>query len=687
MAPPPQEEPPSEKPEFFSGPGGRTLAHQSLTCFEGHLPVILDPLPVAEMDFHWKGVPIPFETWRVITAFLKWSYDEYSCEAQCRLCYNIEKQEWRVAVLPQHISAGLFTKEIEDDDDRETAFEECGLYTGFDFVGTVHHHCSTGAFQSGTDHKDELTQPGYHVTLGHLSRKTADFHSRGSFRGVMYPTVTNSEWLPYDEEKLRSLEDLPPFPEQWKTRLKKAPTPVYGTHTGSYWNVSQGAYLGLGEGRPPTLPACVVKKADRPYYLATREFFWDYMIAAFDCASEPDMHTTPSFPSLESAGWKSACNEALIYSKFVESQPYMHRKQVNVIMFELIMLEQIKISATRNRWYHKPGGLGFSPQTMADTIVKNGAVLGISLDNATGPTVKKALENKTEEQLIIDQIEQDPSQPAKQQPAPWYNQGCKACSTNPIKGLTYDKSLGCAACVKQSGIRPEGYMRRTSPTGLITWVTKEAALEEARAAQAIKTDAAKKVAEKAAAALKQDQNNALEREAARFDFLENLEFDDLVSALPTPPSLSNADLQFAHFMEELFEESCFVEALQSVLEIACGSASDVLFDGFKGRQLPSSQANKDAEEVARILLVGMRYSIEARQKMESLLQSSKVIALDMDSNTIDMLFLGIASAFERLSNAELKELSECKILGFLKLRNWVADHLLDLLVKTNMDQK
>ena len=44
--------------------------------------------------------------------------------------------------------------------------------------GTVHHHCSTSAFQSGTDEADETNREGFHFTIGNLDKEDIDIHFR-----------------------------------------------------------------------------------------------------------------------------------------------------------------------------------------------------------------------------------------------------------------------------------------------------------------------------------------------------------------------------------------------------------------------------------------------------------------------------------------------------------------------------
>jgi hypothetical protein len=46
------------------------------------------------------------------------------------------------------------------------------------YFGTVHHHCSASAFQSGTDEANERNQDGLHLTVGRLDAERHDLHAR-----------------------------------------------------------------------------------------------------------------------------------------------------------------------------------------------------------------------------------------------------------------------------------------------------------------------------------------------------------------------------------------------------------------------------------------------------------------------------------------------------------------------------
>jgi hypothetical protein len=64
-------------------------------------------------------------------------------------------------------------------------------------AGSVHHHCASGAFQSGTDEKDEFGCPGLHLTIGKLSSEKLEIHARFlSPSGFQDPNIISFFELP-----------------------------------------------------------------------------------------------------------------------------------------------------------------------------------------------------------------------------------------------------------------------------------------------------------------------------------------------------------------------------------------------------------------------------------------------------------------------------------------------------------
>lgn len=55
---------------------------------------------------------------------------------------------------------------------------DLSLGDGWAEAGSVHHHCSSGAFQSGTDHSDEMKASGLHITIGKIGSDEYEIDAR-----------------------------------------------------------------------------------------------------------------------------------------------------------------------------------------------------------------------------------------------------------------------------------------------------------------------------------------------------------------------------------------------------------------------------------------------------------------------------------------------------------------------------
>jgi hypothetical protein len=194
----------------------------------------------------WSGPPIPPEVWGQILSFFQWSYDLTHSEAQARLFINPRTRTWVGWVFPQERSLGMQTVEI---DGEEKNRQRSALPGAAELIplGTVHHHCSMGAFQSSGDRHDEKTQDGLHITIGSLDREAYDIHARFSLAGFFFDKLDLSVfWNIGDAVKAlipKSLWDQVArfqmcrkangsFPEIWKLNLVRIePLPVLRSAT------------------------------------------------------------------------------------------------------------------------------------------------------------------------------------------------------------------------------------------------------------------------------------------------------------------------------------------------------------------------------------------------------------------------------------------------------------------------
>jgi hypothetical protein len=163
---------------------------------------------------------------------MRWSQETFKAEAHCTLFYNLDTKEWRPWAFPQE-PAGMTVKLLEDDGDYKEQRKMFG--NGWVMAGSIHHHCTAKAFQSGTDSADEKDKEGVHVTIGDVLNKTVDLHVRKVLNGEMMETKMEEffeppPWINSVPEQMRA--NIPmarafgtytdaSFPEQWKTNIKE----------------------------------------------------------------------------------------------------------------------------------------------------------------------------------------------------------------------------------------------------------------------------------------------------------------------------------------------------------------------------------------------------------------------------------------------------------------------------------
>jgi len=143
--------------------------------FEGFSPFVEAKEGVPGV--RWRGAKIPVTTWHTIIAFFL-AHKEH--EVQVRLYYNPVTREWMPHAFPQQYGTGMTTRELPDH--AHMAIDLAIFGDPWLYMGTVHHHCSAGAFQSGTDKSNEETIVGLHMTVGHLGQAKLDLHSRVSMK-------------------------------------------------------------------------------------------------------------------------------------------------------------------------------------------------------------------------------------------------------------------------------------------------------------------------------------------------------------------------------------------------------------------------------------------------------------------------------------------------------------------------
>jgi len=103
---------------------------------------------------------IPGGQFAKVIAFFKEVYNKYKSEAVVLLFYNEKTKVYKIVVPQQKVSA----TSIE--------YDRGMILKGYNMIGTIHSHAAMSAFHSGTDHDDEISFDGLHITIGNIN---ADF--------------------------------------------------------------------------------------------------------------------------------------------------------------------------------------------------------------------------------------------------------------------------------------------------------------------------------------------------------------------------------------------------------------------------------------------------------------------------------------------------------------------------------
>jgi hypothetical protein len=160
---------------------------------------------VKNIDPVWKGALIPHAMWRDIIDWCVLSYEKFKSETLVFLYYDLnnKKNPWSFWIPPQ-ITNGMTVKSNPD----SKFFAEERKNFPDTMFGTVHHHCSSSAFQSGTDHSDELSREGLHFTIGNLDKPfDLDIHARITI-GKTHGNAIASDLIEADPVLQKSFESL-----------------------------------------------------------------------------------------------------------------------------------------------------------------------------------------------------------------------------------------------------------------------------------------------------------------------------------------------------------------------------------------------------------------------------------------------------------------------------------------------
>jgi hypothetical protein len=237
------------KPPSNAIPGLATAdGHYAIktTCDLGVVVTEGPKLPVIAPHIEPTHKKIAASIWMAIVGFFNWAYKQNRSETLVHGYYHRERDEWQV-FPPSQTPDGMTVAEDRNDSDYLALISRLTT-EGWVLRFTIHHHCDSSAFQSGTDQQDEINQPtGYHFTLGHLNKPMLDLHTRLVVRSTPQQ-LPDGTWTPPDTTTIEhvnpnALVDQPVnvsampwlsdrafflynfadahFPEEWKTAIPK----------------------------------------------------------------------------------------------------------------------------------------------------------------------------------------------------------------------------------------------------------------------------------------------------------------------------------------------------------------------------------------------------------------------------------------------------------------------------------
>lgn len=189
----------------------------------------------ASARMQYLGPWINPEEWEKVLAFFQWTYDTTHSESQVRLFVNTEARSCAFWAFPQEARTGMTAKELPEVPDTKAQRAQFNESEGWVYFGTVHHHCSTSAFQSGTDQANEVGIDGLHITIGNMASTRYDIHARFYLGGFCFEPDLSKFWhigaelmqqLPHDlwdrvarYQMCSKAQSTTEFPAQWKANL------------------------------------------------------------------------------------------------------------------------------------------------------------------------------------------------------------------------------------------------------------------------------------------------------------------------------------------------------------------------------------------------------------------------------------------------------------------------------------
>lgn len=126
---------------------------------------------------------IPAQTFAKVMEFFKQVYDEHQSEAIVLLFYNEGTKKYKVIPPKQTVSFASLN------------YERSITIKDYTMIGDIHSHGSMSAFHSGTDHDDEKTFDGLHITIGNASSPNVSISTSIVANGYRFLISDPSEYI------------------------------------------------------------------------------------------------------------------------------------------------------------------------------------------------------------------------------------------------------------------------------------------------------------------------------------------------------------------------------------------------------------------------------------------------------------------------------------------------------------
>lgn len=196
--------------------------------FSGWTPAKIE-VKEGRPNFTWKGAKIPWALWAEVVSFLRWTQEKFKEEALVTFFYHPDDRKWGAWAFPQEpngMTVRLLPEHPLYKEDRQR------FGRGWIQFGSIHHHCTAKAFQSGTDSKDECDRDGVHFTIGELDKDMVDIHCRQVTDGIMSechpfswveapPYLTHcprSLIVSFTLQAMRAVKEED-YPDEWENRI------------------------------------------------------------------------------------------------------------------------------------------------------------------------------------------------------------------------------------------------------------------------------------------------------------------------------------------------------------------------------------------------------------------------------------------------------------------------------------